>query len=281
MYTGRIVFSQLMDLLPMHEFKKCVRRYHGDYRMHTFSCLDQFLCMAFAQLTLRESLRDIEACLRAMQAKLYHMGIRGKLSRSTLADANERRDWRIRVQRRRMVQFHGLEGRLTTPSHHWKEAIMSEHAGRVRRARSLRFAFLLALLFCVVCALLDLPNMIKRAVWTREGRLRQAELTRRSRFLLQIYHNVLEERGSFSHVDSVRAEIERLALSTGGAPRKYVLAEIGDRLYVAEVPEYNEETICILDDRGYVHWESPRSELGRAVLARLGADRHDAALQGL
>ena len=95
MYTGRMVFSQLMDSLPMHEFKKCVRRYHGDYRMHTFSSLDQFLCMAFAQLTLRESLRDIEACLRAMQGKLYHMGIRGKVSRSTLADANERRDWRI------------------------------------------------------------------------------------------------------------------------------------------------------------------------------------------
>ena len=95
MYTGRIVFSQVMDLLPMHEFKKCVSRYHGNYRIRTFSCLDQLLCMAFAQLTFRESLRDIEACLRAMQSKLYHMGIRGKVSRSTLADANENRDWRI------------------------------------------------------------------------------------------------------------------------------------------------------------------------------------------
>jgi len=95
MYAGRIVFSQLMDLLPMHEFKKCVRRYHGDYKTRTFSCLDQLLCMAFAQLTFRESLRDIEACLRAMEPKLYHMGLRGKVSRTTLARANERRHWRI------------------------------------------------------------------------------------------------------------------------------------------------------------------------------------------
>lgn len=95
MYTGRIVFSQLIDFLPMHDFNKCVRRYQGNWRMRKFSCLDQFLCMAFAQLTYRESLRDIETCLRAMQPKLYHAGIRGKVSRSTLADANEKRSWRI------------------------------------------------------------------------------------------------------------------------------------------------------------------------------------------
>jgi transposase len=95
MYAGQFVFSQLMDLLPKHEFQKCVRRYHGDRRLRTFSCLDQFPCMAFAQLTYRESLRDIETCLRALQPKLYHAGIRGTVSRSTLADANERRDWRI------------------------------------------------------------------------------------------------------------------------------------------------------------------------------------------
>jgi hypothetical protein len=84
-----------MDLLPMREFRKCVARYRGNYKVQHFSCLDQFLCMAFAQLTYRESLRDIEVCLRAMQPKLYHMGIRSRVSRSTLADANERRDWRI------------------------------------------------------------------------------------------------------------------------------------------------------------------------------------------
>jgi len=95
MYTGKIVFSQLIDFLPMYEFRKCVNRYRGNYKTKSFSCLDQFLCMAFAQLTYRESLRDIEACLRAMQNKLYHMGIRGKVSRSTLADANENRDWSI------------------------------------------------------------------------------------------------------------------------------------------------------------------------------------------
>jgi hypothetical protein len=95
MYAGRLVFSQLMDFLPMREFHKCVNRYRGNHYIKTFSCLDQFLCMSFAQLSYRESLRDIEACLRAMQNKLYHMGIRSKVSRSTLADANEIRDWRI------------------------------------------------------------------------------------------------------------------------------------------------------------------------------------------
>jgi len=89
------VFAQIMDFLPLHEFRKCARRYHGNHKVQKFSCLDQFFCMAFAQLTYRESLRDIEACLRAMQPKLYHMGIRGKVSRSILANANERRDWRI------------------------------------------------------------------------------------------------------------------------------------------------------------------------------------------
>jgi len=84
-----------MEFLPLHQFRKCVRRYKGDYKVQSFSCMDQFLCMAFAQLTFRESLRDIEVCLRTMQSKLYHMGIRGKVSRTTLARANENRDWRI------------------------------------------------------------------------------------------------------------------------------------------------------------------------------------------
>ncbi len=95
MYTGKTIFSQIMDFLPMYEFRKCIQRYKGNYHTQTFSCLDQFLCMAFAQLTYRESLRDIVACLRSMENKLYHMGIRGKVSKSTLADANEKRDWRI------------------------------------------------------------------------------------------------------------------------------------------------------------------------------------------
>jgi len=95
MHQGRLVFSQLMDLLPMPAFRRCVRRYGGDRRVRRFSCWDQFLCMAFAQLTYRESLRDIETCLRAVPSRLYHVGIRGRVSRSTLADANDRRDWRI------------------------------------------------------------------------------------------------------------------------------------------------------------------------------------------
>ena len=95
MYSGQIVFAQLMEFLPRHDFSRCVRRYHGDARNRGFSCRDQFLAMAFAQLTFRESLRDIETCLRAVGPKLYHAGFRGKVSRSTLADANERHDWRI------------------------------------------------------------------------------------------------------------------------------------------------------------------------------------------
>jgi len=95
MHTGQFIFAQLMDFLPRHEFNKCVRRYRGNSRARGFSCFDQFFCMAFAQLTYRESLRDIETCLRAMGPKLYHAGFRGKIARSTLADANEHRDWRI------------------------------------------------------------------------------------------------------------------------------------------------------------------------------------------
>jgi hypothetical protein len=92
---GQTVFSQIIDFLPQKKFRQCVNRYNGNYRVRSFKCYDQLLCMAFAQLTYRESLRDIECCLRAMREKLYHMGIRGKVSRSTLADANEVRDWRI------------------------------------------------------------------------------------------------------------------------------------------------------------------------------------------
>src|SRR6266852_8920698 len=95
MNAGQTVFSQLMDLLPLPEFRKCVERYRGEYKVQSFSCLDQFLCMAFAQLTYREGLRDIETCLRSVGARLYHLGIRGHVARSTLADANENRDWRI------------------------------------------------------------------------------------------------------------------------------------------------------------------------------------------
>ncbi len=95
MYTGKLVFSQVMDFVPVRTFRQCVARYHGNFKVKSFSCLDQYLCMAFAQLTYRESLRDIETCLRSQQQKLYHMGIRGKVSRSTIADANEQRDWRI------------------------------------------------------------------------------------------------------------------------------------------------------------------------------------------
>lgn len=95
MNEGRSVFAQLMEHAPHHHFRRCVERYGGNRGVRSFRCWDQFLCMAFAQLTYRESLRDIEACLGAVPERLYHMGIRGNVSRSTLAEANERRDWRI------------------------------------------------------------------------------------------------------------------------------------------------------------------------------------------
>jgi len=95
MNSGRTVFSQLMDFLPKNDFNKCVRRYNGNYRIRKFSCYDQYLCLSFAQLTYRESLRDIETCLRAVQPKLYHSGMRSRVARGTLAVANEKRDWRI------------------------------------------------------------------------------------------------------------------------------------------------------------------------------------------
>jgi transposase len=95
MNVGQTVFSQVMTFFPEYHFRQFVRRHHGNHRVRSFFCLDQFLCMAFAQLTFRDSLRDIETCLRTLQPKLYHAGIRGTVSRTTLADANEHRDWRI------------------------------------------------------------------------------------------------------------------------------------------------------------------------------------------
>jgi hypothetical protein len=95
MHAGKLVFAQVMDHLPLKRFHNCVARYRGEHKVKRFSCLDQFLCMAFAQLTYRESLREVEVCLRAQRAKLYHMGFRSVVARNTLANANRMRDWRI------------------------------------------------------------------------------------------------------------------------------------------------------------------------------------------
>ena len=95
MNSGKTVFAQIMEFVPLYQFQKCVDKYNGDGRVRSFTCLDQYYCMAFAQLTYRESLRDIESCLNATKDKLYHMGIRGSVKKSTIADANEGRDWRI------------------------------------------------------------------------------------------------------------------------------------------------------------------------------------------
>jgi hypothetical protein len=97
MHQGRIVFSQLLDFLPKKGFRTCVKRYKGNYRIRSFTCYEQFLCLAFAELTYRESLRDTVLCLRAMQGKLHHVGIQTEIAKSTLADANEKRDWRVYI----------------------------------------------------------------------------------------------------------------------------------------------------------------------------------------
>ena len=108
MYTGPTIFSQLMQHLPWHHFRRCVARYHGDHKVKEFKCTDHFRVMSFAQLTYRESLRDIEACLRAMRPKLYHMGIHTTVSRNNLSNANEKRDWRIYAE---FAQFLIVEAR--------------------------------------------------------------------------------------------------------------------------------------------------------------------------
>lgn len=106
MYYGKLVFAQLTSYLPIKAFRRCVKKYRGDHKVKSLSCWDQFLCMAFAQLTFRESLRDIESCLRSLRNKLYHMGMRCKVSRSTLADANEKRDWRIYAEFAQILIHH-------------------------------------------------------------------------------------------------------------------------------------------------------------------------------
>lgn len=95
MNSGKYLFAQLMDALPKRDFDRCVLKYQGNYRIRRFSCFNQFLCMAFAQLTFRDSLRDIETCLNSVKPKLYHLGFRGNIARNTLAKANQNRDWRI------------------------------------------------------------------------------------------------------------------------------------------------------------------------------------------
>ena len=141
MNLGRTVFSQIMDHLPAYEFQKCVARYCGDSHLRGFSCLDQYLAMAFAQLTYRESLRDIEACLRPVASRLYHMGLRGKVSRTTLADAKESHDRRIfadfaqvRIAIARPLYAHDpigihLDQSLYAPHHGW-QAAPRQHPGR-------------------------------------------------------------------------------------------------------------------------------------------------------
>lgn len=131
MNEGQLVFAQLMQHLPLTTFRRCVSRYAGERKVKSFSCLDQFLCMAFAQFTYRESLRDIEACLRAQQSKLYHLGIRSAAARNALANANPVRDWRISA-----VQFGDCERCTVTPGRCFRSG--SSEAPRPAPPRSLR-----------------------------------------------------------------------------------------------------------------------------------------------
>jgi hypothetical protein len=114
MNSGRTIIAQVMDFLPLPEFRRCVKRNRGDYKVRLFSCWDQFLGLVFAQLTRRKSLRDIEACLRSQQGKLYHMGYRGRISRNTLAHANETRDGRIFADFARVLIGTARESRSCT-----------------------------------------------------------------------------------------------------------------------------------------------------------------------
>ena len=117
MYTGKMLFAQIMDFLPWKTFHRLVSRYDGDHRIRTLPCADHFRTLAFAQLTYRESLRDIEACLSAQSAKLFHMGIGSPIKRSTLADANERRDWRIYAEFAQRQTRHRFARVCTTADH--------------------------------------------------------------------------------------------------------------------------------------------------------------------
>ncbi len=204
MHQGHYVFAQLMQHLPLTTFRRCVARYNGEYRIQQFSCLDQFLCMAFAQLTCRESLRDIEACLRAQSSKLYHMGIHSAISRSTLAHANAQRDWRIyadfaQILIQRAKQLYGrrpLASTSTPPSTPWTPP-PSTCAFRCFRGRSFERTKAAVKLH----TLLNLQGDIPEFILISDGKLHD----------VNVLDHLLPVPGAYYVMDRGYLDFERLA----------------------------------------------------------------------
>lgn len=204
MYAGKLVFTQLMDHLPWKSFNRIVERYGGDHWIRHFSCANQFRCMAFAQLTYRESLRDIEACLRAQRSKLYHFGIRGgSVARSTLADANEARDWRIYADFAQ--QLIGIARRLYAEEPfglELKETVYALDATLIRLCLSLfPWATYRSTKAAVkLHTLLDLRGPIPAFIHISDGRLHE----------LNILDQLLPEAGAFYVMDRAFVHFEAL-----------------------------------------------------------------------
>ena len=207
MNSGRTIFAQLMHLLPLAEFRRCVDRYHGDYKVQSFSCLDQFLSLAFAQLTYRESLRDIETCLRAHQSQLYHMGFRGAVSRNTLANANQQRDWRIYAdfarlliaQARVLYQHEPFGVELDQTVYAFDSTTLDLCLSLFPWAQFRRHKSAVKL-----HTLLDLRGNIPTAVYVTSGRVNDVKLL----------HQLVLEAGAFYLLDRGYVDYRRLYLIT-------------------------------------------------------------------
>ena len=207
MNSGRTIFAQLMDLLPLAVFHRCVDRYRGDYKVQTFFCLDQFLCLAFAQLTYRESLRDIQTCMRAHQSQLYHMGFRGGISRNNLANANLQRDWRIyadfaRVliaQARALYQHEPFGGELEQTVYAFDSTTVDLCLSLFPWAQFRRHKSAVKL-----HTLLDLRGSIPTAVYVTSGRVNDVRLL----------DQLVLEAGAFYLLDRGYVDYRRLYLIT-------------------------------------------------------------------
>ncbi len=203
MNIGRTVFSQLISFLPDREFRRCVDRYNGDYRFRGFSCWDQFLCMAFAQLTFRESLRDIEACLRSSPDRLYHLGIRGRVSRSTLADANEQHDWRIFAdfaqilirRARHLYAGDSFAGELQQTAYALDSTTIDLCLALFPWARFLRQKGAIKM-----HTLLDLHGNIPAFVWITDGKVHD----------VNILDHLIPEAGAFYVIDRGYVDFQRI-----------------------------------------------------------------------
>jgi hypothetical protein len=257
MNLGRTVFSQVMDHLPTHEFQKCVARYRGDSRLRGFSCWDQFLSMAFAQLTYRESLRDIEACLRSVGRKLYHMGFRGLVSRSTLADANEQHDWRI------YADFAQVLVQIARPMYA-QEALGADLQATVYAFDSSTIDLCLTLFpwahfrarkaAVKMHTLLDLRGSIPTFVEITNGKLHD----------VNVLDQIPPEAGSFYVLDRGYLDFQRLHRSTRAGAFFVIRAKSGLRVRrrCSRVVEQStglrsDQTVLLTDFRAVPHYPDP------------------------